>query len=97
MSDTYTLVPITDDGAYTELYRHADGSFGGHVEDVERAVEPRWTREQAERLHATLGHLLWPDQYDDPTAEDEDAEDEDDGPDAVALDLRRAARAAQTA
>jgi hypothetical protein len=75
MSDTeVTLVPITGTAAYTELYAHADGTYGAHVEDSEGAVEPHWTRAQAERFHAALSHLLWPQEWE---YSDEDGDDEE--------------------
>jgi hypothetical protein len=63
MDPIETVVPITDGAAYTELYRYADGTLGGHVEDGKIAAEPRWTLEQAKAFHAALGHLIWQAEY----------------------------------
>jgi len=63
MDVTETVVPIADESAYTELYRYADGTLGGHLEDGKDSSEPRWTLEQAKAIHAALGHLIWQAEY----------------------------------
>lgn len=83
LTSELTIVPADREAAYTELYRYPDGSFGAHVEDGEVGAEPHWTREEAERIFESLGHLLWPNQYDDPTNEDEDELDEEDEAEAA--------------
>jgi hypothetical protein len=57
---TESVIAVEDTYAYTEVYLLEDGSTVQlHTEDGDVALDVRYTLEQAEALHRTLGHLLY--------------------------------------
>lgn len=57
---TESVIAVEDSYAYTEVNLLDDrNTIQLHTEDKDTALDVRYTLEQAEALHRTLGHLLY--------------------------------------